>query len=80
VEIFSKRISMPIMELSLAGFSESKMPEDQLYSALFKEINLKKRRFEMVTTSRFEQKQMKFYSLDIDYSIFKKTNILYVTY
>jgi len=34
IEEFSKRISMPVVEYSLEGFSESKLPEDYLIKIL----------------------------------------------
>jgi hypothetical protein len=43
MEIFTKKISGPIIDISLKGFTISKMPNDYLHLALVSEIELKKK-------------------------------------
>lgn len=39
LEMFSNKISKPIINITMQGFTASKMPDDYLISSLSKELN-----------------------------------------
>jgi hypothetical protein len=80
LEVFSQKISKPLVNLSMEGFTVSKMPDDYLISSLSKEIADSAQRMARVVDKNKDNRLISLYCVNLDYDKFKKDKTIEVSY